>query len=135
MECYNLLSEGHQAEDRQLTQEPPDIFLKDQIFDVKFSPTTNVIATSTVTGEVKLFMYNEEVNEEVMSFGYHKSSCRQIEFSDDGNFLYTGSSDNTIGIITNGELLYQVKDAHKAPINSIKYIESNAVIATGDDDG
>lgn len=135
MECYSLFSNNVENKNEQLSQEPPDIFLKDQIFDVKFSPTANVIATSQVTGEVRLFTFNEEVNEEALAFSYHQSSCRTLEFSDDGNFIFTGASDNTLGILTNGELLYQVKNAHNAPINFIKYIENNAVIATGDDDG
>ncbi|CAI2370080.1 unnamed protein product [Moneuplotes crassus] len=135
MECYNLFSENYKPQDEELRHEPPDIFLKDQIFDVKFSPTANVLALSQVTGHVRLFSYNEEANQEVLAFTHHKASCRAVEFSDDGNFLFTGSSDNSIGIITNGELLFQVKNAHKAPINKIKYIENNAVIATGDDDG
>jgi WD repeat-containing protein 55 len=135
MECYNLFSDDIKPENEEVTQEPPDIFLKEQIFDVKFSPTANVIATSQVTGEVKLFMFNNEVNEEVMTFNHHQTSWRQVEFSEDGNYLFTGASDNTIGIITNGMLLHQVKKAHDSPINSIKYIENNAVIATGDDNG
>lgn len=135
MECYNLFSEKFKAEDQELRHEPPDIFLKEQIFDVKFSPTANVIATSQVTGHVRLFSFNEEANEEVLCFNYHKDSCRTLEFSDDGHFLFTGSSDNSIGIVTGGELLYQVKKAHNAPINVIKYIENNSIIATGDDGG
>jgi WD40 repeat protein len=135
MECYNLFSNNYRAEDQELRHEPPDIFLKDQIFDVKFSPTYNVIATSQVTGEIRLFSYNEEANEEVLCLNYHKDSCRTLEFSDDGHFLFTGASDNSIGIVTGGELLYQVKKAHNSPINMIKYIENNSVIATGDDDG
>lgn len=135
MECYNLFSENYTLQSEGVRHEPPDIFLKDQIFDVKFSPTANVIALSQVTGEVRLFSYNEQTNEQVLSFNHHRSSCRVVEFSDDGNFLFTGSSDNSLGIITNGELLFQVKNAHKAPINQIKYIENNAVVASGDDDG
>lgn len=135
MECSSLFSNNALNNNDQLGQEPPDIFLKDQIFDVKFSPTANVIATSQVTGEVRLFTFTEEANEEALAFAYHQSSCRTVEFSDDGNFLFTGASDNTLGILTNGELLYQVKKAHNAPINFVKYIENNAVIASGDDDG
>jgi len=135
MECFNLFSNGFQPKNEEVTQEPPDIYLTEQIFDVKFSPIANVIATSLVTGEVKINIYNESENKEVMSFCYHRESCRTVEFSEDGNFLYTGSSDNSIGIISNGELLHQVKNAHESPINTIKYIDNNAVIVTGDDNG
>ena len=135
MECKNLFSNNIHATDDDLNQEPPDIFLKDQIFDLKFSPTANVLALSQVTGEVKLFVFNEEQNEEAASFAYHEASCRSVEFSDDGNFLFSGSSDQTIGIVTNGELMHQTKIAHDSPINCLKYIENNAVIASGDDDG
>ena len=135
MECLNLFSNGIRPEDSGVSREPPDIFGSEQIFDVKFSPTANVIAYWLVTGEVKVNIFTEEYNNEAMSFFYHQEWWRVVEFSDDGNYLYTGSSDNTIGIISNGELLHQVKKAHDSPINCIKYMDRNSIIATGDEEG
>jgi WD40 repeat protein len=135
MECYNLFKEGYRASDEEVTSEPPNIYLDDNIMDIKFSPKHNVIATALVTGEVKLHVFTEESMENVVSFRHHQQSCRQVEFSDDGNFMYTGSTDQTIGIVTNGQLLHQVKRAHDTPVNCIKYIDNNACIVTGDENG
>lgn len=135
MECYNLFSDNYRPSDEEVIKEPPNIYLDDNIMDVKFSPTSNVLVVGLVTGEVKIYSFTETTMDNVMSFIYHRESWRQVEFSDDGNFLYTGSSDNTIGIITNGELLHQAKKAHDSPVNVIKYIDNNACIATGDDNG
>lgn len=58
-----------------------------------------------------------------------------MEFSPDGKILYTGSSDGSIGVVSNGLLEGQLLNAHPAPINSLKHIENGVIIATGDDDG
>ena len=73
--------------------EPPDIFLKDHIMDVKFSPNANVIALGQVTGVVRVYSYNDKETNEQMTFNYHTDSCRAIEFSPDGTLIYTGSKD------------------------------------------
>lgn len=135
MECYNLFGENYRASNDEINSEPPNIYLDDNIIDIKFCPTMNVIAVSTITGEVKLYSFTDSTMDNILSFYYHKENCRCLEFSDDGNFLFTGSADKSIGIITNGELLYNVKKAHDSQVNVIKYIDNNAVIASGDDDG
>ena len=66
---------------------------------------------------------------------YHTESCRSIEFSPDGNILYTGSSDGSIGVISNGALEGRLAGAHSCPVNVVRHIEGDSVIATGDDDG
>ena len=58
-----------------------------------------------------------------------------MRFSPDGNILYTGSSDGSIGVISNGKLEGQLLNAHSSPINSVIHIENGVIIATGDDDG
>lgn len=70
-----------------------------------------------------------------MHFNYHSESCRQVTFSPDGNVLYTGSSDGTIGVISNGVLEGRLTGAHNAPVNSLIHVENNVVLASGDDDG
>ena len=37
-----------------------------------------------------------------MLFNYHSDSVRAIEFSPDGNLIYTGSKDKSLAVITNG---------------------------------
>lgn len=43
-----------------LLHEPPDIYLDDHIMDIKFSPVANVLAVAQVTGEVRVYAYDEE---------------------------------------------------------------------------
>jgi WD40 repeat protein len=70
----------------------------------------------------------------MLNFKYHEDSCRKVEFSQDGNVLYTVSADCSIGIVSNGILEGRLTNAHPVGISTVLSIE-NAVIATGDDDG
>lgn len=115
--------------------EPPDVYLDDNIMDILFSPVANVLASSQVTGEVRLFTYTEEDTKEVMKFNYHTESCRKVEFNPSGSILYTASSDMSLGVISNGKLEGRIEGAHKAAINALVHIENDFVLATGDDDG
>jgi len=44
--------------------EPPDVFLDDHVMDMKFSPTANVLALAQVTGEVRVYSYNDNETRE-----------------------------------------------------------------------
>jgi len=70
-----------------------------------------------------------------MSFDYHKDSCRAIQFSPDGDVIYTGSKDKSLAVITNGILAMRIEEAHPCPIFTICHIENGNIVATGDDDG
>lgn len=115
--------------------EPPDIALDDHIMDLKFSPVSNVIALGQVTGHVRVYSYSDNETKEQMTFDYHTDSCRAIEFSPDGELIYTGSKDQSMAVITGGKMAGRITDAHPAPIHTILHLEDNNVIATGDDDG
>ena len=62
-------------------------------------------------------MYSEDKNKEMLHFNFHEESCRKVEFSPDGNILYTVSTDESIGIISNGKLEGRITKAHSAAIN------------------
>lgn len=115
--------------------EPPDIYLDDHIMDVKFSPNANVLALGQITGEVKIYGYNEEATKQMLTFTYHTESVRQVVFSPDGNILYTSSTDGSIGVISNGKLEGRLPGAHPSPINSLIHIENSVILGSGDDDG
>jgi len=51
-----------------LKYECPDIYLDDNVMDLKFSPTQNLIALSQVTGAVRLYGYTEETMDELATF-------------------------------------------------------------------
>lgn len=120
---------------KTLKHEPPDVYLDEHIMDVKFSPVANVLALGQITGEVRVYTYNEKQNKEMLKFDYHTESCRQVVFSPDGNLLYTSSSDGSIGVVSNGKLEGRLVAAHPSPINSLIHIENNTILASGDDDG
>ena len=71
----------------------------------------------------------------MLKLNYHQDSCRCIEFSDDGNILYTGSKDNSLAVVSNGKVEGKIAKAHPEAINSILHLEGGHTIATGDDDG
>jgi len=71
----------------------------------------------------------------MLTFTYHSDSVRQVEFSPDGNILYTSSKDGSIGVISNGKLEGRLMKAHPAPINSLIHIENSVILGSGDDDG
>jgi len=136
MESRSLFNaKNHKESHKTLVHEPPDIYLEEHIMDIKFSPVANVLALSQITGEVRVYTYNEKQNKEMLKFNYHTESCRQVLFSPDGNIVYTGASDGSIGVISNGKMEGRLMAAHDCPINSLIHVENNVVIASGDDDG
>ena len=76
--------------------------MDDHILDLKFSPTSNVLALTQVTGAVRIYSYNDTETKEQLTFNYHTDSVRAVEFSHDGNIIYTGSKDQSLAVITNG---------------------------------
>jgi len=54
MEKLGLLPTGMAGDNSEMLLEPDDIYLDSHIFDVKFSPFLNVIATGEVGGEIRL---------------------------------------------------------------------------------
>lgn len=103
--------------------------------DMQLSPTANVVALAQVTGHVRVYSYSETETKEQMTFDYHEDSCRAIEFSPDGNMIYTGSKDMSLAVITNGNMAGRILEAHPCPIHCIRHIENGNILATGDDDG
>ena len=84
--------------------EPSDIILDNHVMDMKFSPTADVIALGQVTGEVRVYSYSGEETTEMLTLTHHTDSARAIEFSPDGNTIYTGSSDMSFAIVSDGKL-------------------------------
>ena len=70
-----------------------------------------------------------------MTFDFHSDSCRCVEFSSDGNIIYTASKDQSMAVITNGQMSGRILDAHDVPIHALLHIQDGNIIATGDDDG
>ena len=88
-----------------------------------------------MTGAVRIYSYNDNETKEQIAFNYHTDSVRAVEFSPDGNIIYTGSKDLSLAVITNGQMAGRIMDAHPAPISTVHHLESGNIIASGDDDG
>ena len=119
----------------ELRNEPPDIYLDAHIMDMKFSPTCNMLALSQVTGNVRVYAYNESRMDQVLDMTHHKESVRTIDFSPNGNILYAAGKDKSFSVISHGRLEGQLMDAHNESINKVSHVENAHVTATGDDDG
>ena len=102
---------------------------------LEFSPTQNVLAAGQITGAVRLYSYDEDNQDEVLTLTHHTDSVRQVRFNPKGSILYASSADKSFSVISNGRVEGHLKDAHDEAINALCHIENDCVIATGDDDG
>lgn len=126
-----------------MTLSPNDITCNEQIFDIDFHPKINCIAVGMIDGSVSLYKYgiNDGDNNLMMSSKLHSKSCRGLVFSEDGDNLYTISSDRAIiGVDGTGTKTMHIDDAHDDPINKCIVMSGfgrteSTMIATGDDSG
>ncbi|CAK4736802.1 unnamed protein product [Aphanomyces euteiches] len=122
----------------EVTQEAggiPDIELPSDVFDLDFHPTGNIVAAGMIDGKVQAYQYSPEGNTSVLSLNHHQDACRVVMFSEDGNALYTASSDKSIRAYdTHGGVLWAELNAHLHPVNQLHRI-SNNIITSGDDQG
>ena len=82
-----------------------------------------------------MYSYDDQETKEQMSFNYHTDSVRAVEYSPDGNMIYTGSKDMSMAVITNGVMAGRILEAHPAPIFTVLHVENGNILASGDDDG
>jgi WD40 repeat protein len=118
----------------------------EQVFDLQFHPTANVVAVATITGLVEVLHFRTgEANEAAapsgpaLSVKLYDASCRGLLFSEDGETLFTVSSDKSLKAINGaGIVMLDVPAAHDSSINkiiSVDGIGANPIIVTGDDVG
>lgn len=121
---------------------PDDICCSDQIFDLDFNPQTDFLAVGIITGDVSIYKYQTDQNHNkttsnlhVFDIKHHKSACRGLKFTEDGQKLYTISSDMSWALHDGcGEVVLSMPNAHGSPINKLQIIDYNQ-LATGDDSG
>lgn len=63
---------------------PADIVLQHEIFDLAFHPSSRLVATASISGDVHMFGYSSSRNELQFTSAYHTESCRSCIFSEDG---------------------------------------------------
>lgn len=115
---------------------PPNIDTEDYPTDLSFHPGENILAISTVTGDVLIYRYSNEENTLLHTHEIHSKAVRDIEFSADGRDLFSASRDKSIVIsdIETGKFKRFWDRAHDDPIYTLSVIDEN-LIASGDDEG
>ncbi|XP_046831595.1 WD repeat-containing protein 55 homolog isoform X1 [Vespa crabro] len=115
---------------------PPTITLDDFIVDICFHPENDMIAVANILGDVILFKYTNEETELVSTMELHLKACRDIEFSHDGQTLFSTAKDLSV-MITDMEtekLIRLYENAHEQPVYTMNILGEHG-FATGDDDG
>mmetsp|Transcript_13995 Transcript_13995/g.30736 ORF Transcript_13995/g.30736 Transcript_13995/m.30736 type:complete len:255 (+) Transcript_13995:120-884(+) len=116
---------------------PEEITCGEQVFDIAFHPTSNVLAAGLIDGAVEVWGYGVEegTNTRLSVSNHHRSSCRGVHFSPTGDLLYSISSDKTIRAVDGqGKQTMLYEHAHDAAINKM-LLMSEHILATGDDAG
>lgn len=116
---------------------PKQIIFESQVFDLTFHPKENLVAAGLLSGDVFCYKYSvEEKNELKFHSNHHNKSCRTLQFSENGDKLFTASLDKSIVSldVETGKIVYQQEEAHDNPINRILRLNEN-LLASGDDDG
>ncbi|EFN68154.1 WD repeat-containing protein 55 [Camponotus floridanus] len=115
---------------------PPSIILEDMVTDICFHPTADTIGVASITGDIFMYKYNNEETTLVSTIELHLKACRDIEFSEDGQILFSAGKDLCIAItdMETEKLTRLYEKAHEQPIYTMTVI-SEHVFVTGDDDG
>ena len=75
----------------------PDISVGNQLFDLAFHPSSDLVYVATVAGEVKCYSYDEAGDGvEKFSTRVTKRSLRGLDFSSDGDVLFCVGKDKSL---------------------------------------
>lgn len=124
------------SETKKEQNHPPDIKTDEFVVDISFHPISDLVAVALITGDVALYKYSLTENTLVSTYETHTKACRDVEFSDDGDTLFSASKDKGIVLtdVNTGKMIRFYDNAHEAPIYTLHTVNEN-VFATGDEDG
>ncbi|GMK55996.1 hypothetical protein CspeluHIS016_0210520 [Cutaneotrichosporon spelunceum] len=114
----------------------PEIKLRNQPFDVAFSPSADVLCAALLTGEVKAWAYDED-GEATRSWSVRptKRTARAVHFSPDGASVWMGGKSGVlVQIDTSTGTVIHEHTADSAPINRVHALSPH-LVAAGADDG
>jgi hypothetical protein len=112
-----------------------NISCQDQIFEIDFHPNRSILIAGLITGCVELWDYDPDNCKRLGKHKVFQQSCRGVAFHENGEELYTISSDCSWKILdSNGVVKVSTQNAHRHPINKLKLLNEN-LFATGDDNG
>ncbi|CAK1603201.1 unnamed protein product [Parnassius mnemosyne] len=124
------------AEKSKPRDHPPAIICEDFIVDISFSPAKNLIALANIMGDVLMYEYNNEETKLLNTLELHVKACRDVEFNDEGDIMFTAGKDKAIIAtdVETGKLKQCYENAHEEPVYSLHCLGSNKFV-TGDDGG
>ncbi|KLT39420.1 WD40 repeat-like protein [Cutaneotrichosporon oleaginosum] len=114
----------------------PEIKLRNQPFDVAFSPRASVLCAALLTGEIKAWTYDDAgATTTAWSARPTKRTARALHFSPDGNDIWMGGKSGIIAQLdaSTGAVKWHA-EAHAAPVNRV-HVVNPQLVASGDDDG
>ncbi|XP_039313165.1 WD repeat-containing protein 55 homolog isoform X2 [Solenopsis invicta] len=106
------------------------------ITDICFHPKMDTIGIASITGDVFMYKYNNEETNLVSTIELHLKACRDIEFSEDGRYLFSTGKDLCIAItdVETEKLTRLYEEAHEQPVYTMTIINEHMFV-TGDDNG
>ncbi|KAL0273061.1 UNVERIFIED_CONTAM: hypothetical protein PYX00_005826 [Menopon gallinae] len=124
------------AELNKQRDHPPEINFDDLIVDISFHPSTNILAAASVTGDVFLYKYDNHANELLSTLELHVKACRDIEFSTNGDILYSCGKDKCIMLtdMETGKLRKFYENCHEHSLYRLYELDDN-IICSGDENG
>ncbi|KAI5641517.1 hypothetical protein NE865_06274 [Phthorimaea operculella] len=124
------------AEKTRPRDHPPTITSEDFIVDISFHPARNLIALANIVGDVQLYEYNNDETKLVNTLELHLKACRDVEFDNEGETLYSTAKDKVIMAVDveTGKLKKCYEKAHEEPVYCLKSLDNNKIV-TGDDGG
>ena len=120
---------------------PADIITEEQIFGITAHPTAPFLAVGLISGDVQIHQLRRTETRLVSTLQTkHQRAVNAIEFSEDGNFLYTASTDRTMKVIDceTQQIVHRIlrtsANPHKSGISAMNVADAN-LLCSGDDDG
>ena len=115
---------------------PDDIVCQSRILDITFSPTNDVICIGDMHGNISLYNYaNLQTPQKIFSLKAHDDTTRNVKFNDQGNLLFSTSSDGSVTVTDLNAQRVFIKNAkaHNGEIFALDV--SGNIFTTGDENG
>ncbi|KMZ62002.1 WD-40 repeat protein [Zostera marina] len=106
-------------------------------FDLDFHPSSPLLATALISGDLHLYRYVADgQSQRILNIAAHTESCRAVRFVNSGEVLLTASPDLSLLAtdVETGTAIARLNDAHGAAINRVISL-SETTVASGDDEG
>ena len=114
--------------------EPKELDIIYQVKSVSFSPTDKTTICVGTTSSY-IFFWNTKTNEKIHTLKGHKGSVDSVSFSSDGEYICSGSDDNTVGVWyththKKGGNIYILK-GHTSAVSSVAFSSNWMYIGSG----